>query len=82
MDHFMEACDPPNSIVWRERDGTDELVVTYTLEDVANGTRLTQPSDATLGAPRMLFPLMRHGISHDIDRQLKTLRRSIEQQSP
>jgi hypothetical protein len=54
--------------------------VIYTLENLGGATRLTQHSDVELGAPRVLHPLMRLGIAHDIARQLKTLKTNMEAQ--
>jgi uncharacterized protein YndB with AHSA1/START domain len=70
---------PPHTIRWREDDGTDEILVTYRLEDADGVTRLTQ-EDLTvrIGAPRVLHPVIRHGISHDVRRQLQTLKRLLE----
>jgi hypothetical protein len=42
---------------------------------------MTQRSRAELAAPRVLHPLMRLGIGHDIARQLKTLKRTLERET-
>jgi uncharacterized protein YndB with AHSA1/START domain len=81
MDHVCLSWRPPSAIEWREQDGVDVLVVTYSLEDLDGITRLTQRSDAELGAPRVLHPLMRVGIGHDVARQLKTLKAGLEAQA-
>jgi uncharacterized protein YndB with AHSA1/START domain len=78
MDHTCLSWTPPNRIQWREDDGTDVLIVIYTLENLGDATRLTQHSDVELGAPRVLHPLMRAGIARDIARQLKTLKTNLE----
>jgi Polyketide cyclase / dehydrase and lipid transport len=68
----------PDALEWREDDGSDIVTVTYSLEDLGEKTRMTQQSDAELGAPRLLHPLMRIGIGHDIGRQLKALKGKLE----
>jgi uncharacterized membrane protein len=78
MDHTCLSWMPPTRIQWREDDGTDVLDVTYMLEDLDGATRLTQHSDVDLGAPRVLHPVMRAGIGHDVASQLKTLRKQLE----
>jgi hypothetical protein len=78
MDYVCLGWAPPNRIDWREDDSTDVLNVTYMLDDLGQSTRMTQRSRAELAAPRVLHPLMRLGIGHDIARQLKTLKRSLE----
>jgi uncharacterized protein YndB with AHSA1/START domain len=45
MDHTCLSWTPPNRIQWREDDGTDVLIVIYTLENLGGATRLTQHSD-------------------------------------
>lgn len=81
MDHVCTDWAPPRAIEWRESDGTDILIVTYRLEGLGAKTRLIQQSDAELGAPRVLHPLMRLGLRHDIGRQLKTLKKRLEASS-
>ena len=71
--------DPPRRIRWTEEDGTDRFEVTYELEPADGGTRFRQRSDAALGTPRWLHPLMRHGIGRDIALQLRRLKRTLEQ---
>jgi hypothetical protein len=78
MDHTCLSWMPPTRIQWREDDGTDVLNVTYMLEDLDGATRLTQHSYVDLGAPRVLHPVMRAGIGHDVASQLKTLRKQLE----
>jgi hypothetical protein len=56
----------------------DVFDVTYELESVWTSTRLTQRTDAHLGAPRALHPLLRAGIGRDVARQLRTLKRVLE----
>lgn len=84
MNHTLVAWDPPHRIDWHEDDGHDLLDVTYTL--VAGGadqTRLTQ-TDVVLrsATPRLLRPVIRAGIGHDVTGQLKRLRRHLEGADP
>jgi hypothetical protein len=74
MDHSCTAWEAPHRLGWREDDGTDVLNVTYELESLGDRTRMTQRTEGELGAPRLLQPLIRIGIGHDIDRQLKALK--------
>lgn len=69
---------PPHRIEWREDDRDDVLHVTYRLASDGDGTRFTQDDDARLGAPRVLHPVIRHGIGHDVSRQLHALKRLLE----
>ncbi len=78
MDHRCTSSEPPHRVSWREDDGHDVLVVAYLLEDLRGSTRFTQRSDAELAAPRLLHPLMRAGIGHDIAAQLKALKALLE----
>jgi uncharacterized protein YndB with AHSA1/START domain len=79
MDMRCTGWSPPHRIEWLEDDGTDVFRVTYELDDLGDrGTRLTQRSDAQIGAPRLLHPVFRAGIGRDINRQLKELRRLLE----
>jgi uncharacterized membrane protein len=78
MDHACTGWSPPHRIAWREDDGTDVIEVTYELEDLGGATRLTQRDDARVGAPRLLHPLLKAGIGHDVGRQLKALKRLLE----
>jgi hypothetical protein len=79
MDMRCTGWSPPHRIEWLEDDGTDVFRVTYELDDLGDrGTRLTQRSDAQIGASRLLHPVFRAGIGRDINRQLKELRRLLE----
>ena len=68
----------PDRIEWHEDDGADSFLVVYTLEDLSGTTLFTQRSVATLSSPRLLRPLMRHGIGRDIAAQLKRLKANLE----
>ena len=78
MDYTCVASAPPGRIEWREDDGSDVIDVIYELSDEGGATRLTQTDHAELGAPRLLRPMMKAGIGHDIDRQLRSLKRLLE----
>lgn len=78
MDYTLLDWDPPARIQWREDDGHDLIIVTYTLEPAADGTRFTQRDDAELSAPKLLHPFLRVGIGSDIAAQLKRLRRHLD----
>lgn len=74
--------EPPARIEWHEDDGSDKFDVTYTLEEVGGSTRFTQRSIASLSTPRLLAPVMRHGIGRDIDKQLRRLKATLEARAP
>jgi uncharacterized protein YndB with AHSA1/START domain len=78
MDHHCVSWSPPELIEWREDDSSDSFEVTYLLEEEGGGTRLTQTSEARLGAPRLLHPVFRAGIGRDISVQLKSLKQILE----
>ncbi len=57
-----------------EQDGHHVIAVTYLLDPLDPGrTRFVQRDDAQLGMPRLLRPIMRRGIGHDIAKQLGLL---------
>lgn len=78
MDHSCVDWTPPRRIEWIEDDGVDRFEVTYELEPHAGGTRLSQCSDARLGAPKLLHPIWRRGIGRDIAGQLRSLKDLLE----
>ncbi len=78
MDHRCVAWSPPAGIEWLEDDGTDTFEVTYKLKEVDGGTRVTQTSNATLGAAKLLQPIFRAGIGADIAHQLRDLKALLE----
>jgi hypothetical protein len=82
MDHRCVAWAPPHRIEWLEDDGTDTFEVAYELEEVDGETRLTQTSNATIGAAKILHPIFRAGIGADIARQLRDLKALLESDSP
>jgi hypothetical protein len=82
MTMTCQSQEPPTRIEWYEDDGSDTFQVTYTLEDVNGSTRFTQRSVASLSTPRLLAPVMRHGIGRDIDKQLKRLKATLEAHAP
>jgi uncharacterized protein YndB with AHSA1/START domain len=78
LDMRRVAADPPRRIEWVEDDGADVFRVTYELEPSERGTRIRQRSEAQLGAPRFLHPILRAGIGRDLARQLRDLKRLLE----
>lgn len=78
MKYSLTEWDPPIRIKWLEDDGHDVIVVTYILQPSGERTMFTQRDDAELGAPRLLHPVIRAGIGHDVAGQLKRLRRQLE----
>jgi uncharacterized membrane protein len=81
LDHRCVGWAPPRRIEWVEDDGVDRFEVTYELEPHADGTKLTQRSDARLGAPKLLHPIWRRGIGRDIAGQLRSLKNLLESSS-
>jgi hypothetical protein len=79
MDHSCIEWEPPTRIGWKEDDGSDVILVTYELEALGDRTKMTQRSDAELGAPSFLWPVMRIGIGHDVAKQLRALRELLEE---
>lgn len=78
MDHLLVEWVPPSRIVWRDTDAADTIKITYELAALGPQTRFTQRDNARLGAPRILHPILRVGIRHDIATQLKRLKRYLE----
>jgi carbon monoxide dehydrogenase subunit G len=79
MEMRRVASEPPTRIEWGQDDGTDVFRVTYELEPSATGTLFKQTSEAQIGAvPRMLYPVWRHGIGRDMARQMRQLKRLLE----
>jgi uncharacterized protein YndB with AHSA1/START domain len=82
MEMTCVAAVAPRRVELRQDDGTDVFTVTYELEELGDGrTRLTQRSDAQIGAPRLLHGLFRWGIGRDIEGQLRGLKRLLERKS-
>lgn len=65
-------------IAWHADDGHDQFGVEYVLESGDAGTRLAQHDEARLGAPRLLWPIMRAGIGRDMAKQLRHLKVLLE----
>jgi hypothetical protein len=79
MEMTCVGWEPPARLEWLEDDGTDVFRVTYSLERLDSGrTRLSQTSEATIGAPRLLHPIFRAGIGRDIAGQLRRLKKLLE----
>jgi uncharacterized protein YndB with AHSA1/START domain len=73
------ALEPPRRIEWEQDDGTDLFRVTYELDETPAGTLFRQRSAAEIGAvPRMVYPVWRHGIGRDLARQMRQLKRILE----
>jgi carbon monoxide dehydrogenase subunit G len=79
LEMTLVASEPPRRLEWREHDGTDAFDVTYELEDLGGRTRFTQRSVAELGSSRLMRPIYKAGIGRDIARQLKELRKLLEE---
>ncbi|UTI65169.1 SRPBCC family protein [Paraconexibacter antarcticus] len=78
MAYTLVASEPPHLIRWHEDDGHDVIDVTYSLEARGTSTWFTQSDEARLGGPRVLHPIIKAGIGHDLAAQLKRLRRHLE----
>lgn len=78
MRHTLVSWVPDREIRWHEDDGHDEIDVRYTLRETPGGTHFTQTDHVTSGAPRLLHPLIRRGIGHDLAGQLRRLKRLLE----
>jgi uncharacterized protein YndB with AHSA1/START domain len=78
MELTCTGWSPPRRVELREDDGTDIFLVTYELDDLGGRTRITQRSDAALGAPRLLHPVLKAGIGGDMAGQLKALKKLLE----
>jgi hypothetical protein len=70
--------DPPRRLLWREEDADGVFNVTYELEPVAAGTRLTQLDDIEWRIPRLALPIARLMVGRDLRRQLSSLKRILE----
>ena len=82
MAHVCTGWAAPHEVRWHEDDGSDVLEVAYRLQpSPRGGTRVVQRSQAQLGAPRLLHPVLRAGIGHDVARQLRQLKRLLERRS-
>jgi uncharacterized protein YndB with AHSA1/START domain len=78
MEMTCTAFERPTSLAWREDDGTDLFLVTYTIEELGDRSRLTQRSEAQLGSSRLMRPVYRRGISRDVSKQLDALKKLLE----
>jgi uncharacterized protein YndB with AHSA1/START domain len=78
MEMTCTAFERPRSISWRQDDGTDVFLVTYTIEELGDRSRLTQRSEAQLGSSRLLRPVYRRGIGRDMAKQLDSLKKLLE----
>lgn len=80
MRYALVSWVPDREIRWHEDDGHDEIDVRYNLREISGGTHFTQTDHVTSGAPRLLHPVIRAGIGHDVAGQLKRLKRHLESQ--
>jgi uncharacterized protein YndB with AHSA1/START domain len=74
----VEEFDPPRRMRLREEDDDGVFSVTYDLEPVGNGTRLTQRDQIEWKIPRFQLPIARRMVRRDIDNQLSALKRLLE----
>ena len=72
--------EPPTRLQIREEDDASTFDVEYRLEDLSDGTRLTQVSDFEWKKlPRILHGTFRRGVQRDLRAQLARLKRVLEQ---
>jgi uncharacterized protein YndB with AHSA1/START domain len=74
----IEEYSPPNRLRLREEDDDGVFNVTYELEAVAEGTRLTQHDVIEWTIPRFQHPIARRMVSRDLERQFTALKRRLE----
>jgi uncharacterized protein YndB with AHSA1/START domain len=74
----IEEYSPPSSMRLREEDDDGVFNVTYELEPVAEGTRITQHDRIEWKIPRFQHPIARRMVSRDIAGQLEALKRRLE----
>ena len=74
----VEEFEPPRAMRLREHDDDAVFKVTYELEPVAEGTRLTQRDRVEWTIPKFQQRIGRAMVSRDIRQQLSTLKRLLE----
>jgi hypothetical protein len=75
------AAEAPNRLVLREEDRASTFVVEYRLETTSSGTLFTQISDFRWKRlPVLLQRLLAPGVTRDVRRQLRELKRTLETQ--
>jgi uncharacterized protein YndB with AHSA1/START domain len=74
----IEEYSPPSRLRLREEDDDGVFNVTYELEPVAEGTRITQHDLIEWKIPRFQHPIARRMVSRDIANQFAALKRRLE----
>jgi len=74
----VEEYAPPSRMRLREEDDDGLFDVTYELEPLGNGTRLTQRDRIDWKIPRFQHPIARRMVSRDITKQFQALKRRLE----
>jgi len=74
----VEEYTPPSRMRLREEDDDGVFDVTYELEPVETGTRLTQRDRIGWKIPRFQYPIARRMVSRDIANQFAALKRRLE----
>ena len=74
----VDEYSPPSRLRLREEDDDGVFNVTYELEPLADGTRLTQHDRIEWKIPRFQYPIARRMVSRDIANQLSGLKRRLE----
>lgn len=74
----VEEYAPPSRVRLREEDDDGVFDVTYELEPVGDGTRLTQRDRIDWKIPRFQQPIARRIVSRDIANQFSALKRRLE----
>jgi uncharacterized protein YndB with AHSA1/START domain len=76
----VEEFDPPRRLRMREEDDDAVFNVTYELEPVGAGTRLTQRDRIEWRIPKFQLPIARWMVSRDLANQFSVLKRILETQ--
>jgi uncharacterized protein YndB with AHSA1/START domain len=76
----VEEFDAPRRLRMREEDDDAVFNVTYELEPVGAGTRLTQRDRIEWRIPKFQLPIARWMVSRDIANQFSALQRTLETQ--
>ena len=74
----VEEFDPPRRMRVREEDDDAVFDVTYELELLGEGTRLTQRDQIEWKIPKLQQPIARRMVSRDIGNQFSALKRVLE----
>lgn len=78
--------EPPQRVEWRENDGVDDVQLRLVLGDLGDATQVTQycllaPATPQRLRPIILRPMMRQGVGRDIELQMLTLKKVLEQET-